>query len=62
MTKICSLATQIAGKVREDSGFYIFTKSQVCKIICEAIKANRLDINSLEEKVQREVRTVLATR
>lgn len=59
MTTVCLLAKKIATKVRQDSQFHMFTRSQVREIICDAVKQKRLDINTLEDKVREEIQKKL---
>ena len=56
MTQLCSLAKRIAGKVRQDSDdLYQFTRKSVLNFLCDAVETNRLEIDSLEENVKRDV-------
>lgn len=59
LTKLCSLARRIATKVRQNSNCYLFTKSKVQDIIVKAVKNNRLDVDSLNEKVRIEIQKKL---
>ncbi len=59
VTQILFLAKEIATKVRQNSDFYLFTKLAVREILCTAVRAGRLDLNNLKDKVKFEVQNNL---
>jgi hypothetical protein len=55
MTQICLVAKQIAAKVRQNSHLFLFTRESVLDILCEAVKKDRLNVNSLKSNARNEV-------
>lgn len=55
-TKVCRLAEHVALKVRKDLDCYRFTKRQVSKIVCRAIQRKRVSLESLDERLQEDVK------
>lgn len=55
MTLLCSLARRIATNVRQGLSLYQFTRREVRDILCRAVKAARVDINSLKNDVRSEI-------
>lgn len=56
MTKLSSLARRIANNVRQGSNLYHFTKKDIREILCRAVKNNRLNIQALNAKIQKEIK------
>lgn len=59
MTQTTFLATDIATKIRQNTGFYLFTRRAILEQLVSAVKADRLALNSLQDKVKIEVQNSL---
>lgn len=59
MAQITFLATDIAAKIRQNTGFYLFTKRAILEQLASAVKVSRLALNSLQDKVKLEVQNYL---
>ncbi|MEW6130692.1 MAG: hypothetical protein AB1757_26915 [Acidobacteriota bacterium] len=56
MDKLCDLAKLISGQVRSEKYIYTFTAGQVKEIIHNAIRANRIAYDELNENVRKGIR------
>lgn len=55
LARLSRLAEHIADLTRQDKHCYIFTKEQFCKIVCNAIGANRLSLDDLKDEFRKEI-------
>ena len=55
MTQLCFIARRIAIKVRQNSHLYLFTRENVLDILFDAIKKDRVQLNSLKDGVKNEL-------
>jgi len=55
MTQIIFLATDSAVKIRQNAGFYLFTKRAVLEKLRTAVNSGRLTLDGLNDKVKLEV-------
>jgi len=55
MNKICFLAVQIAANLRQNDSCYRFTKGEILALACAAVKAERVSLNRLNDRMRAEV-------
>ena len=61
LIKLGRLAEYIAGLTLQDKDCYIFSKEQFCKIVCDAISANRLSLEELKDDFKKEISKKLSS-